>query len=252
MRVLVRLKALRSCAYDLRYHHKLQGFIYGTLKGSEYEELHNRKGCKFFSFSNIYPARDVAEGEERSFMVASPDEHFIRNLLTGLWKIGDGAMNVGEMSYKITDAKILNPQIDRNTVLDTATPVIIRIPRDNYAKYAITPPKDYPYLYWRKEYPFNAFMKQVEENLIKKYSEYYGTPPLEQPLFEQFIFKKQVCNHITMENKEIKLIGSIWQFPFNSLSGQRRELAQFALETGIGELNSLGFGFVNKIDSMKN
>ena len=245
MRVLIRLKALRSCAYDLRYHHKLQGFIYGALKGTDYSELHNKKGYKFFSYSNIFPARDIKEDEERNLLVASPDERFIRNFLNGLWTTGDGSMNVGEMSFKITDAKILNPRIDRNTVLETATPVIIRIPKENYEKYGITPPKDYPYFYWRKEYPFNAFLKQVEENLIKKYNEYQGTTSSEEQFFEQFIFKKQVCNHITMKNKEIKLIGSIWQFPFNHVDGEKSGLVQFALDTGLGELNSLGFGFIN-------
>lgn len=65
MRVLVELRALCDCVYDLRYHHKLQGFLYGLLKDSAYCDLHNKRSYKFFSFSNIFPSTDMQKGDVR-------------------------------------------------------------------------------------------------------------------------------------------------------------------------------------------
>ena len=36
MRLLIKLKSLKSAAYDLKYYHKLRGFLYGLQKSSKY------------------------------------------------------------------------------------------------------------------------------------------------------------------------------------------------------------------------
>jgi len=41
--------------------------------------------------------------------------------------------------------------------------------------------------------------------------------------------------------------GSLWRFIFNYLSGEKRKIIQFGLDAGFGELNSLGFGFINLV-----
>ena len=77
MRLLVEFRALRDCVYDLKYHHKLQGFLYSLLKGSDYENLHNRRGCKFFSFSNIFPPKDMYRGDVRHLLISSSDADLV-------------------------------------------------------------------------------------------------------------------------------------------------------------------------------
>lgn len=57
MRLLLKLRAAKDQAYDMRYHHKLQGFVYGLIEGTPYMKLHDRRGYKFFCFSNIFPPR---------------------------------------------------------------------------------------------------------------------------------------------------------------------------------------------------
>ncbi len=81
MRLLVTLKASKSFTYDLSYFHKLQGAIYSLLRDTEYSVLHDKRGYKFFCFSNIFPVpRDytVAAGEEKMLLISSPDRLFIR------------------------------------------------------------------------------------------------------------------------------------------------------------------------------
>ncbi len=245
MRLLVELEGLSNCVYDVKYYHKLQGFIYGLLKDTSYQSLHDERRCKFFCFSNVFPPQDFKRGDIRHFLISSPDKSLLGVFKDKLSQLK--RMNVGEMSFSIRGVSVLRPKVAGACTLITGTPIIIRIPRENYGKYGINPPKDYSYLYWRKNYPFNAFVKQLEDNLVKKYNEFYGVSLDNVPLFEQFIFKKQVCNHIIIDGREVKVFGSNWEFVFNYLSEEQRRIIQFGLDCGFGELNSLGFGFMNTV-----
>jgi len=61
------------------------------------------------------------------------------------------------------------------------------------------------------------------------------------------MYKKSTCNHIIINGKEQKLIGSIWEFMFSRVDNERKKLLEFGLECGFGERNSLGFGFMNVV-----
>jgi len=104
-----------------------------------------------------------------------------------------------------------------------------------------------PIVYWRKQHSFAAFVKQLEDNLKKKYREYHEDEPTADPIFEQFIFKKQVCNHVILDGREVKVFGSNWEFIFNYLDNEKQKILQFGLDCGFGELNSMGFGFMNVV-----
>jgi len=249
MRLLLKLRATKDQAYDIRYHHKLQGFIYSLLNGTPYLKLHDKRGYKFFCFSNIFPPEDVKAGTTRNLIISSPDSGMINAIEKNLGKLREEGepINVGEMSFKVDSISRLEPKIKSSCTLITGTPVVIRISRENYEKYGIKPPNDYDYVYWKKRYSFEAFIKQLEDNLFKKYNEFYGVALEKIPLFEQFMFKKQVCNHVELGGKEVKVVGSIWEFPFSHLNKDQRRILHFGFECGFGELNSLGFGFMNVV-----
>ena len=255
MRVLVELRAKASCVYDLMYHHKLQGFLYDLLRGSAYGDLHDRRGYKFFCFSNIFPSVDMQAGDVRRFLVSSPDEGFIGVVAGGLerLRLGKERVNIGEMSFSVEGISVLEPKIDGACVLAAGTPIVVRIPKASYARYGIEPPEDYEYVYWRKQYRLEAFVQQIEDSLFKKYSQFYSTRMEAFPILEHLTFQKQVCSHLVLpSNPEIKIFGSIWRFGFCNVNEEKRNILQFALETGIGELNSMGYGFMNLVQFGKN
>ncbi len=247
MRVLVELKAMSNCVYDLMYHHKLQGFLYSLLAGSKYADLHDRRGYKFFCFSNIFPSVDMHQGDMRRFLISSPDVGLIGVFVKGLNSIqrSKERVNIGEMSFSVESVLVLEPQVNSSCVLVAGTPIVVRIPKANYAHYGIVPPEDYEYVYWRKQYPLEAFVKQIEDNLLKKYNQYHNTKLEPFPIFEQFEFQKQVCTHLVIDGKESKIFGSLWRFQFNALSEGQMRLLEFGINSGFGELNSMGFGFMN-------
>ncbi len=255
-RLLLELEALADCVHEERYHAKLQGFVYSLLRGTPYENVHDRPSYKNFCFSNIFPVKlkdrapeTIKKGELKKLQISSPDAGLISAFASSLAKVE--RFNVGDMFFALRRVRITSPKIERGSALVTRTPIIIRIPKHSYEKYGIA--SEHPYVYWRKNLSFNAFLRQLEENLIKKYQEHQGAKLDESaylPLFQQFLFKKQVCNHLVFnENgtkiKEFRVFGSLWEFTFDYLTKEQRALLQFGLDAGFGERNSLGFGFID-------
>ena len=49
----------------------------------------------------------------------------------------------------------------------------------------------------------------------------------------------------------MRVLGSIWEFGFSYLRREQREILELGLECGFGELNSLGFEFMDIVRSRK-
>ena len=249
MRILLKIKCLGDFSYDDKYFTKVQGLIYDSIK-SIYPELHDHPSYKFFCFSNIFPLNienghlgHFKEGEIKNLIISSPDHVFIKALNAGLPK----TIHVGEYCFEIVDIRILNPKIKRGDVIRAATPIVIRIPKYNYERYGISSNKDY--VFWRaNEHPIQVFVKQLEENLIKKYKQYRHEETEEIPIFDEYKYIKSTCNHIITNGMESQIIGSIWEFRLGPMRREQKELLQFGFDAGFGEKNPMGFGFVNRIE----
>ncbi|KAA0005471.1 MAG: CRISPR-associated endoribonuclease Cas6, partial [Thermoplasmata archaeon] len=228
MRLLLKMEAKKDMAYDEKYFHKFQGFVYKHIE-PYYKELHDKKGYKFFCFSNLFPIGDMKKEDKRNWVISSPDSAMIKWLYTNIPE----EIHLGEMEFFLKERKIFVPKVEKKIV--AATPIIVRIPEKNYEKYGI--PKEYRkkrYIYWRPCYSFDAFVKQLEENLLKKYEEFYGKKIKIDKLFEFFKFKKSVANHVIIEGKEQIFIGSLWEFYFSKFTKEQKEILKFGLDAGFG------------------
>jgi CRISPR-associated endoribonuclease Cas6 len=262
MRLLIRLQCVESSSYEMQYHYHIQGFIYRLLLGSKYHFLHDKEGYKFFNFSNIFPVTpNLEKNDLRTFLVSSPESEFITYLYDQLLKYHNVStlLEIGIMKFRIIsiDKLIIKLPIMSHFTLITGTPIIVRIPREKYQMYGIKPYKNYSYIFWKHEHPIILFLEQLESNLVKKLSEFlkisgepeachkYVTLKLYPSFFQKFKFKKQISTKISMPNKGIEqvVIGTLWEFGFNRDSD--KQLIQFVLDCGLGERNSLGFGFMN-------
>jgi len=251
MRLLMRLCAKSTFPYDLGYHHNLQGFIYRLIRRAGYDDLHDRKGCKFFSFSNVIPpTRTVEKDSIRSIVVASPNEDLIRTMQGKLEETWGSDIKLGNMSFRLEGSRLFDielPESFHDCELIAGTPIVVRIPKYQLSKYEIDPARDYDYVYWRKGHTPTAFVNQLEENIVKKYKEYSSVEVKTLQIFEKLRFKKQVAVPLKMKGKETTVIGTLWEFHFQALNGSKREILQFGLDAGFGEMNSLGFGFMNLV-----
>src|SRR5437588_12575306 len=103
MRLVIRLRSIENSPYEMQYHYQLQGFIYNLLRGSIYDQIHDKVGYKFFCFSNIFPAKDLQENDLRILIVSSPNGEFINYLYEILqMSLARGrVVKIGSMQFKI-------------------------------------------------------------------------------------------------------------------------------------------------------
>lgn len=259
MRLLIRLRCIEDSKYEMQYHYHLQGFIYGLLKGSKYDHIHDKEGYKFFCFSNVFPAYDLKKGDARTLVISSPSAEFVLHLRDGLRAVND--IHLGAMRFQVDYARELNLKLPESAfTIITGTPIVMRIPKEKYRERGVEPKGQYEYVYWRSDHPLDLFVSQLEATLIKKYAQYHGLAggadgpgltagrhvPLLPPagLFQKFKLKKQVSTRVSMKGSEHVVIGTVWEFEFGA-DGANRDIVRFALDAGLGERNSLGFGFMN-------
>jgi CRISPR-associated endoribonuclease Cas6 len=250
MRLLLSLKSVSNIK-DENYQYHLQAFIYSLLENSfHFSRLHNKKGYKFFCFSNIFSSTrlDDSHANTRYIIVSSPSIDFIRYIKSVLArkKTNKDLISIGNAQFTIDDIRSFETRLKPPFTLITGTPIIMRISKERYQKFNIETKYPYDYVYWRKEYPLEMFTQQLEENLCAKYAEFTGREIIREnrlPIIHKLTFRKQISTRIYFHDTEQIVIGSTWEFSFDNELNM--ELLQFGLDCGLGERNSMGFGFMN-------
>ncbi|MGI0086073.1 MAG: CRISPR-associated endoribonuclease Cas6 [Nitrososphaerales archaeon] len=256
MRLLVRLDPQDDGPYNNDYHYRLQGLLYSLIRDGGREDVHDKQGYKFFCFSNIFPYREnFAKGLEQELLISSPDPEMVSSISRALRGRMEGKtpLQVGEIKFSISGiegpfhSKMPNDSVVR---LISSTPIIIRIPAWRYGDYGIV--SNRPFENWRDNLPLEAFVKQLRDNMEKKFKEYSslnvsGRPTVD-PQFPEIVsyrYLKSVSKPITVKGERQQVIGSIWEIEFAVENEEGTSMLQFALDSGFGERNSLGFGFMN-------
>jgi CRISPR/Cas system endoribonuclease Cas6 (RAMP superfamily) len=79
MRVIIKLEDEKKQAIDNTYN-KLQGFVYSLIR-EKFGSIHDKKGYKFFCFSNIFP---FEVSGIRNFIISSPSKELINSIAENL------------------------------------------------------------------------------------------------------------------------------------------------------------------------
>lgn len=242
LRLLLSIKSLQNYQINFEYHHKVQGFIYSLLRNTKFDQLHDKQGFKFFCFSNIYKAKD---SNHHNLIISSPDQDFITQVKYQLNKIIQNQIPIELGSLfeliKVVDIPQKNLQFPLKII--TQSPIILRIPLEKYQG-RITNTAPHKEIFWRSDHPVDLFINALEANLKKKFVEFTGYQ-IDESIFERYDFKKQVSTKIDVANSKVPVIGSLWELGFSARI--HPDIQKFALDCGLGERNSLGFGFVNPI-----
>jgi CRISPR-associated endoribonuclease Cas6 len=257
MRVLARLRARADAAYDNAYHHKLRGRIWDALDGTEYDEIHDENRPKPFVYSNPFPPGDMQEGDERTLLVASPHEDLLANVAEDFKY--EPELNIGEMPFQVTDLSVLDPDVGEpgtTGTIETGTGVLVRIPPWRFDEYGLDVDHDEAE-FWRPEHTMEPFRNQIEANLDQKHDlfcqEYLpGPSDVKGDLFDGYELIKTFAIPVTPTTGEQETwVLSKWRFDYFVRDDDYRRHLNLALDVGIGERNSLGFGFVNITDKTK-
>jgi CRISPR-associated endoribonuclease Cas6 len=235
MRLIVKFIPLENFAFDEVCKHTLQGFIYSALKGSDFDGLHDAPKFKFFCFSDIFPSTEFIEGEIKNIIISSPDSGFITSLYKSLReKKGELRLN----TYKIKIVEMKKFYINLKNRFISGSPIVLY--KDNRRNI---------YYSFRRDGDTEFFLTRLKENALKKYNVYFNDDfVLEGEIFDNFEFKKEVAVRNFKGGREFIVIGNVWNLLEKyKINKDERKFYNFIMDCGLGEKNSMGFGFINPL-----
>ena len=202
----------------------------------EYEKSHNKNKFTNYCFGNFYPiekSKVYKSGNIYDFIIRSLDEKFINDLQNLLREnVNNSHIQVLQTTIKIVKQFFISE-------LYSVTPVIVSVKNENDKSIFWTISKDGDIL---------KLQKQLQDNLEKKYQNFFGEKIESSQNFIQLLeLKNQKPQSIffTKNNKEnskkIRLFGNKFRIIPNE-DEVSQKLAFIALACGLGEKQSYGAG----------
>lgn len=234
MRLILNFEPLEDFSYEEINKYMVQGLIYSLLKTTEFSEVHESKKFKFFCFSDIFPVSNFKSEEKKTILVSSPNKNFINALANSLQEKNN--LKLGVRKIKITEFKKVNLKLKNKFI--SGSPIVLY--KDNRKNL---------YFSFRREKNLNFFLERLKENALKKFNAFYSENYyLEENIFDKLKFKKEVSVKNVKNTKRFTIIGSVWSLLEKFHIGKEdRKFYEFIMDCGLGEKNSLGFGFINPI-----
>ncbi|AVX29685.1 CRISPR-associated endoribonuclease Cas6 [Carboxydocella sp. JDF658] len=226
------------------YQYQITSFIYEMVAKSSpdyatklHDEGFGEKRFKFFTFSQIVARKKkiVSDGVwlfgEFVLKISSPLYDFLFHLLNGLYKQNN--IKIGREIFLIKDILLYeNPVIKSGMNFVCLSPIVVSTIKDDFST---------PYYIRYTEEP-ELFNEKLRQNLIRKYQTYYGRAPAAdnlQIVFDQEYLQRHKGTKL-IHYRDQKILGYL--APFTIYGSD--ELITFGYDTGFGEKNSMGFGFV--------
>lgn len=193
------------------------------IKSELYDEFHNQNKFKNYSFNMLYPLeKDKVYKKENIyvFILRTVDRELSEYFIKALRNEYTDKMKVLTINKKIIPKKHIES-------IHTITPIVAKF--DNG--------------YWKQHSSIEVLEKRITENLIKKYNSFYNEKIDEG--FELFtaigiVNKKPIAT----KYKNISILGDKINFRIAD-NEKAQAIINFAIGTGLGEMNSRGLGFIN-------
>ncbi len=226
----------------IQYNHIVQAFIYNIIDMKLASFLHNNgfgdsRKFKMFTFSKLYGKYNIKTkpgfiiyDKELNLTICSPFEEFCKSFVNGIIQ---KKIFLGENELEIVSAEINPIIIEKDEILcKTLSPIVAysTLMKHGGSKYTIYfEPKE------------NEFEKQINLNLKHKYEAFYNYTVNDfnikiNPISK---YKQNIINY-----KDFIIKGYSGLFKING----PKEILRFAIETGLGSKNSMGFGCLKIID----
>ncbi len=237
MRIVILLKPLTNASYDAINKHHIQATIYSLLRSTPFDIIHELRGFKYFTFSDIMPPTDFKEGEPKHMLFSSPMSSLVKFLKNRIKEVG--RVKIKDIWFEV-DVKTVPQKFTTRWI--TASPIVLyKDSRKNV------------YFSFYRDTNLQFFLDRLKENALKKYNIYYNDElNFEEPLFDIMKFNKSVSVELTKDKKKFIIIGSTWKL-LEKIRVPRhlRKFYRFIFDCGLGEKNSLGFGCLNEHPSLR-
>ena len=232
MRLKLRLTPFEDFAWSEVNQGLLVGLVWNIIRETPYAKLHDQKGFKFFTFSELFPFGDFKGEEPKYLILSSSDKNFIEVIKE---RLADGVvLRLGQHPVLVEPEKSFKLRVSPEW--QTGSPVVLRKPDDTYW----TP---------RKGDTLAHFIIKLTRNAVEKYRAFYGEKiELPGPLFERYELVKSVAHSFwKSDGNRVLIIGSKWNFGLPPYWKEYKKFYAFIMEAGLGEKNSMGYGFVNPV-----
>jgi CRISPR-associated endoribonuclease Cas6 len=252
VRLLIRLRATADARYNNAAHHKLRGRLWKGLDRAEFDDLHDSGYPPGICNSQIFPWGEIETGDQRHVLIAAAERDVIQAVADGL--VANREFNVGEMQFSIEEVVPLSPDVGEpgsTGTIETGSGVLVRIPPWRQDDYGIADESDGESLFWRPAYSTEPFQTQLVNNLDRKHNRFQpdhlpGPSETDGDLFEEYELLKTYALPLTVsEGEQREVVLSKWRFGYRVRDDDHRRHLNLALDTGIGERNALGLGFLN-------
>lgn len=195
----------------------------GLVVNPQLAALHSQNKYKYYVYDSLYPIeKDKIYKKDHIYTLT------IRTLYTTLAKyFSEYVVNTYTDKIKGLTAQVRMIPKKHIDVLYTLTPAILKCDSG----------------YWKDEMTVEQYEERLKVNLIKKWNEFQGEKIEEN--FELFTGVEFLSKcPIASEYKGIKLLGDKIRIHVAD-NEKAQKLAYMALGTGVLEMNSRGYGFVN-------
>ena len=211
--------------------HDIQGMIYTALGTSEFADAHDDTGFKYFTYSDLFYDRCGRS----TLIVSSPNPRFIEQILD--WTEQQEFIQLGKDRYDIECARVFEPCLERKFI--SGSPIILYLDS-----------KSGEYFSFKHHGDISFFLDRLKDNALKKYEFYTGTRVyLNEPLFDEVKLRREFAVPVKIHGAELVFIGTMWNSLVKEDIQKEEAFYRFLMETGLGEKNSLGFGFINPVRS---
>lgn len=254
------LRATADASYRSDYHNKLRGRYWRALTGERYDQIHEGSSSVGLAFSNIYPPRDIEEGDRRYARVASPDPAVLDDIVAHFGM--NREFDIGTMRFRVEE--ISGEQLDvgetgATGTLETVTGFMCGMTREVAKEYGldtseITNGESETRLFWRPEHGMAPIYGSIQHSLDLSHDRFgndrYRSPlEVDEPLFASV---EPIKNDITyaikfqpVEDETLTVILSKWELGYRVRDPEHRYHLNLALDCGIGQRREYGFGFLN-------
>ncbi|TFH00047.1 MAG: CRISPR-associated endoribonuclease Cas6 [Candidatus Thorarchaeota archaeon] len=221
----------RPCIIDYNYQHSVASALFDLLRGTSYDDLHNKKSYKFFSFSRLY--LDSLQTRKNGIEVlggvtlwySTPDDDLLDATISSLEETD--SINIEGLPFRVLSvSKPFRYSNNRGEdTLISMSPVLVRslVQKGEQTKQWEIAPDD------------DEYEEILVEKLKRKYSDFKNEDSDDL----------EVVSIWDVQRKMVRIL-DVWHrcyFYKIRLRGDPR-LINFAYDCGLGEKNSMGFGMV--------
>lgn len=192
-------------------------------KDKKFLKFHNDNMFKNYTLNAFFPVEKLKtykEGNIYSIKIRTIDEKLVEFLKTNLVNEYTDSIKALTQQCKIISKR----HIER---IYSVTPIIIKT--DNG--------------YWKGNLSLDEFERRIKENLIKKHNS-FSNEKLDEDFELFYVLKFDNQKPISCKYKNIHVLGDKVTLAIAE-NKTAQSLAYMALGTGLGEMNSRGYGFIN-------